>query len=113
MPGRRGTESDFELTLIERLEGLGYAHHAGPDLDRPHEEVVLKDVLRAELAKRYEDLPGKAIDDAVTVFSRPEGVDTLRRNLAFHEKLVRGHELPVEWPDGRREVRHVYAIDWE
>ena len=56
----RGTETQFELTTIERLEGQGYIHRFGPDLARPHEEVVLRDVLRASLADRYPDLPPAA-----------------------------------------------------
>ena len=30
----RGSESDFELTTIERLEGLGYRDAAGKQLER-------------------------------------------------------------------------------
>lgn len=113
MSGHRGTESTFELTTIERLEQLDYEWFAGPDLDRPHKDVVLKDRLRASIESRYPDLPDSAIDIAVLQFSQPEGVDPIRRNKTFHEMLVRGIELPVEWPDGTREHRHVYAIDWD
>ncbi len=109
----RGTESDFELTTIERLERLGYQHVLGPDLERPHEEVVFKDVLRANLAERYPDLPDKALDEAVAQITRPQGVDTLRRNMAAHEMLVKGLELRVELPGGRVEHRHIYPIDWD
>ncbi len=109
----RGTESTFELTTIERLEQFDYTWRPGQDLPRPHDEVVLKDRLRDSLRKRYSDLPENAIDSAVLQFSQPGGVDALRRNMAFHELLVRGLELPVEWPDGRREHRHIYAVDWD
>lgn len=109
----RGTETEFELTTIERLEGQGYTHLFGPDLARPHEEAVLRDVLRASLAGRYPDLPAASLDEAVTMFSRPAGADTLRRNMAFHQMLVRGLELKVEHPDGRAEHRLIYAVDWE
>ena len=109
----RGTESTFELTTIERLEQLDYVYHSGPDIDRPQDEVVLKDVLRANLASRYPDLPARALDEAVARISRPEGVDTLRRNMAFHQMLTRGFELPVDLPDGRKTHRHIYAIDWQ
>lgn len=113
MSGHRGTETTFELTTIERLEQLGYHHQHGEDLDRPHDEVVLKDVLRPSLARRYPDLPPKAIDEAVAQLSRPPGVDTIRRNMTFHQMLVRGFELKVEFPDGRTEHRHIHPIDWE
>jgi type I site-specific restriction-modification system R (restriction) subunit len=82
--------------------------------------VVLPGRLRAFLAKRYPDLPAAALDEATRRFSRPEGVDTLRRNLAFHELLRRGiDDLRVERPaapggePARVEHRHVYAVDWE
>ncbi len=113
MSGNRGTETTFELTTIERLELLCYQHQHGEDLDRPHDEVVLKDVLRASLARRYPELPVKTIDEAVAQLSRPQGVDTIRRNMAFHQMLVRGFELKVEFADGRTEHRHIHPIDWE
>ncbi len=113
MAGKHGTETDFELATIQRLEALGYQHLLGPEITRPHEEVVLLGLLRASLARRYPDLPEAARDQAVTRIVRPQGVDTLRRNLAFHETLTRGFELKVELPDGRVEMRHLYAIDWE
>jgi type I restriction enzyme, R subunit len=95
---RRGTETEFELTTIERLKRLGYTHRHGEDIDRPHDEVVLKDVLRANLPRRYPDLPDRALNEAVAQFSRPQGVDTIRRNFAFHEMLVKGMELRIELP---------------
>src|SRR4051812_13585209 len=109
----RGTETDFELTTIERLLQQGYDHQHGEELARPHDEVVLRGVLRDELARRYADLPDPTLDQVVARFARPEGVDTLRRNLAFHRDLTRGVEVKVERPDGRVEHRHVYAIDWD
>ena len=109
-----GTESEFEETTIERLKALGWEHTHGTDLVRSNDEVVLPEVLREFLKSRYADLPAAAIDEAVKVFTRPEGVDTLRRNKAFHELLTRGYDkLRVDRPDGTFEIRHVYAIDWD
>ena len=113
MAGNRGTETTFELTTIERLEQLGYVFQAGPDIERPQDEVVMKDVLRENLAARYPDLPARALDEAVARISRPDGVDTLRRNMAFHKMLVGGFELPVELAGGKKTHWHVHPIDWE
>lgn len=110
----RGTETDFELTTIERLERLGYTHVHGEEITRPHEEVVLKDRLRAYLAEAYKGvLPDASIDEAVARFSRPEGVDTLRRNMAFHLAATRGLEIRVERADERVEHAHIYPINWD
>lgn len=111
--GHRGTETDFELTTIERLERLGYTHVHGEEITRPHEEVVLKDRLRAHLVSAYPELPAASIDDAVARFSRPEGIDTLRRNMAFHLAATRGLEIRVEREDGQVEYAHVYPIKWD
>lgn len=112
MPSHRGAETDFELTLIERFEQQGYTHLLGLELDRPADDVVLRDVLHANLAERYPSLPPRAIDDAVARIARPEGVDTIHRNRAFHRMLLKGLELPVEYPDGRRESAYIWPIDW-
>jgi type I restriction enzyme R subunit len=110
----RGTETQFELTTIERLEQLKYRYCAGEDIKRPEGAVVIKEILKYELTRRYRELPEPAIDQAVARFSRPDGVDTLRRNLSFHQSLVRGiDDLKVDWPDGKTEYRHIHAIDWE
>src|ERR1035437_8691901 len=101
MSDRRGTESAFELTPIPPLEKLGYRYTPGIELDRPPDEVVLRRHLRNFLAHQYPDLPDAAIELAVIHFMRPEGVDTLRRNMAFHERLVRGYELPLELVPGQ------------
>src|SRR6185503_5650155 len=102
--GHRGTETTFELTTIERLEKLGYEWVHGSEVIRSDEgEVVLRSVLRDNLAARYPDLPGATLDEAVRRVARPEGVDPLLRNANLHQLITRGFELKVEWPDGRTE----------
>lgn len=124
-----GSESQFEWTTIERLKALGYAHVHGSELAAgarlDDSEVVLKDRLRAFLVRRYgrtitrpDGLPDAAIDLAVSAFARPVGVDTLRRNAAFHAALRGGVEIPVEEPGAAgkpptKRIAHIYAVDWE
>jgi len=111
--GKRGTETEFELTTIDRLLLLGYDYCHGEELGRSsHVEVVLKDRLRASMAARYPTLPATAVEEAVGAFAQPEGTDPLRRNMAFHRALTRGYELQVEREDGTLEDHLVYAIDW-
>jgi type I restriction enzyme R subunit len=112
MAGHRGTETTFELTTIERLEQLGYNYLLGLELERPQDEVVLKDLLRANLAMRYPELPLSAREEAVSCICRPDGVDTIRRNKTFHQILTRGFEQKVEFPDGRVEHVHIHPVAW-
>lgn len=110
---RRGTETEFELSTIERLERQGYEYRLGLDIKRSSVEVVLVDRLASSLSKRYPELPKDSIDQAVARFSRPQGVDLIRRNLDFHVVATRGWEVPVERPGKARTFRHIYPIDWD
>lgn len=108
------TETDFEVATLERLRRLGYDYAYGEDMERPSREVVvLKDRLKSFLRKRYPDVPDALIDEAVRWFSRPEGVDPLRRNLAFHESAVHGVILSHKGKSGKEVPHHLYPIDWE
>jgi type I restriction enzyme R subunit len=117
MPGAWGTETEFEQTTLERLRALGYTHAIGAEIAEKHRtsesEVVFRTILLEHLTKRYSHLPAESVDEAVRVFARPDGVDTLRRNMAFHTMLRSGIELRVQRADGTRTVEHVYAVDWE
>lgn len=109
----RGAETDFELTTIERLEALGYEHSPAPELHRAPEEVVLVEDVRAFLEQEYPDLPAASIDFAVSRLTRPEGVDTIRRNLDFHTLLTKGFEVPVDEPGKARRFVHVAPVAWD
>ncbi|MGD9588734.1 MAG: type I restriction endonuclease subunit R [Pyrinomonadaceae bacterium] len=111
--GHRGTETDFELTTIERLEGQGYVYVHGEEFERPHEEVVLRDRLCQFLAAEYPTLPEASLAEAVARFAAPDGADTMRRNMAFHRDVTRGIEIRIEHEDGTTEDKHIYPINWE
>ncbi|MGD9684465.1 MAG: type I restriction endonuclease subunit R [Candidatus Obscuribacterales bacterium] len=129
-----GSETEFELNTIERLKRSGYSHVNGGDLDRDSKSVVLLDVLRDSLTRRYPELSSEALQEAVDKITGPEGVDTLHRNRFFHtEILTKGFELKVEVklpmvaeasetsypnlmhsaPEIRQKVLHIYPVDWE
>ena len=126
----RGNESTFEEATIQRLRLLGYEYVYGPELDRDPSQVVLLDVLRANLRERYPQLSETDLSAAIERITRPAGATTLYRNEAFHTGvLTRGFELVVDRPmsvaDARavgrpmltgpvdREVVHIHPIDWE
>jgi hypothetical protein len=54
---QRVTETTCELTTIRRLEGQGYQHLPGLELERPLEQVVFPEMLRSFMALHYPKLP--------------------------------------------------------
>jgi type I restriction enzyme, R subunit len=108
----RGSETEFELTTIERLIQQEFDYTHGEEIERPHDEVVLRVILKDKLVEFYSDLPDNAIEFVVNRLTRPEGVDTLQRNKKFHEDLTKGFEVPYERDDGVKNHVHVYPINW-
>ncbi len=126
----RSNESTFEAATIQRLHMLSYQYKYGPELERDPGEVVLHSVLRENLHTRYPSLTQSALDAAIDKITRPEGPDTLTRNLHFHTAILsRGFELSVERAPGSeaggtgkgmlgpdravRETVHIHPIDWQ
>jgi type I restriction enzyme R subunit len=108
------SESDFEMVTIERLQALGYAHRPGGETARAHDgQVIFSDVLARHLARQYPHVPESTRAEAVRRFTRPEGVDLLRRNMDFHLRLVKGEEFAIERPDGTKEYVHLRALNWD
>jgi type I restriction enzyme, R subunit len=105
-------EFHFEQATIDRLQQLGYRFQNGGDIERPLHTVVLADVLRQYLRRRYPHLPAEAVELAVRTISAPDGVDLTRRNLTFHRWLRQGLELAYE-VDGEEKYEHIHLADFE
>ena len=108
-----GTESQFEETCIDRLKAIGYRYQYGPELAIDHSQsVVLTDVLRNYLTRRYRNLPANVIDSAIEQISNPAGLTTERRNMAFQAMFRSGLTLNYE-VDGQEESEHIHLADFE
>ncbi len=110
---KRGTETEFELAAIERLETLGYTHIHGEEIERDRKEVILKDRLRIHLEKAYPHIPARNLESLVSNLSRPEGVNLLLRNKSFHLAATNGIEVKIEGKEKSDKHMHVYPINWE
>lgn len=107
-------ENTFEYTTIDRLKALGYRYQHGKYIKRELHTVLLPDLLRAHLQRRYYDLPPAAIEAAIEQFSRPAGVTLERRNREFQRLFRDGIIIRYEDPTTREEkYRHLYAIDFD
>ncbi len=105
------TESTFEEATIQRLQQLGYRYQYAGEIERPLNSVVLEDILRAHLQRRYRDLPAAAIEQAIQTVRAPEGMTLDRRNMAFQKLLREGLTLHYEI-DGLEHSRHIYFVDF-
>lgn len=107
----KANESTFEQATIERLAALGYRYQHGAEIERTPQTVILAEVLRGYLQRRYGHLPARAVEQAVEQLRAPEGVNLERRNLAFQRLLREGFTLRYEVA-GEERFEHIYPVDF-
>jgi type I restriction enzyme R subunit len=113
-------ESDVEEATLDWFVELGYARAHGPDLApdgaRPertsYAEVVLRERLRAALARINPQVPASARDEAERKVLRAEHPDLVERNRHFHRLLVDGVDVDYHGPDGRLVHDKVWLLDF-
>lgn len=93
-----------------------YGPDIAPDSDKParesYNQVVLKDVLTASVNRINPHLPEECVEQVLSAVLKPQSLDLLVNNRAFHKMLIEG--VPVQYKkDG--EVKHdqAFLIDFE
>ncbi|MDD2790625.1 MAG: type I restriction endonuclease subunit R [Sulfurimonas sp.] len=106
------TENEIELFAIELFEKLGYNYIYAPELERNHEEVLLKGRLINAVEKINPSLPQSAIEDAIKQIERIKSSELLSDNETFHKLLVEGVKVDVQ-RDGITRGEIVHLVDFE
>ena len=105
------TENEIELFAIELFEKLGYSYIYAPELERNHEEILLKDRLLNAVEKINPSLPQSAIEDAIKQIERIKSSELLSDNETFHKLLVEGVKVDVQ-RDGITRGEIVHLVDF-
>ncbi|PVZ65660.1 type I restriction endonuclease subunit R [Pelagibaculum spongiae] len=92
------TEQQLEKAIIQLLGEQGYPHVAGSQITRAPEEVLIKDDLRAFLAKQYkaEGITQGEIDSVIRQLATLPASDVYDSNKQFCEWLSDGFLLKRE-----------------
>ena len=115
------TESILEDTCLDWLNELGWRRIHGPDIapDSPnaerssYSEVILKERLRAALARINPEVPDTGIDQAVKTLSAAHSPDLIVNNRNFHRCLTDGIDVEVTSKEEYGGVKHlkVFLVD--
>jgi len=113
------TEDQLEQLCLEWFAEGGWEVAHGPDLapDGPvperadYRQVLLPGDLEAAIRRINPHLPESAIEQVVAKVSKPESLDPVVSNRAFHRLLLDG--VPVEYKrDDERVHDHAFLIDF-
>ena len=111
MPGFY-TEADYENSVIELFENMGYQHVYGPDIDRDFTSPLYDVILEESLERLNPNLPADAIKDALYKLRNFDTGELVQKNEIFMEYLQNG--IPVRYfVKGEEQSNIVYLVDYK
>lgn len=106
------TEADYENSIIELFQNMGYRHVYGPDIERdftsPFYDVELIDALH----RLNPNMPEDGIEDALYKLKNFENGELVQKNAVFMDYLQ--HGIEVRYLDkGEERSGLVYLVDYQ
>lgn len=106
------TEADYEKSVIELFQNLGYSYIYAPELERDYSCPVLESTLQDCLVKINRNLPYAAIMEAIGKLRDFDAGSLLQRNEIFMNYMQNG--IPVKYVEaGEERTNIVYLIDYD
>ena len=110
MPGF--IEADYENSVIELFQNMGYQHAYGPDIERDYKSPLYEEVLIDSLHRLNHGLPEAAIEDALYKLKNFENGTLVQKNTVFMNYLQNGIEVSYH-DKGETKADIVYIVDYE
>lgn len=105
------TEANYENSVIELFEEMGYTHIYGPDIERDFTSPLYNDVLLEYIHSLNPNLPDDAIADALYKLRNFENGELVQKNEIFMDYLQNG--IPVRFfVKGEEQSSIVYLVDY-
>lgn len=105
------TEADYENSIIELFQGMGYQHIYGPDIERDFTNPLYEAELLAALTRINPDMPADAISDALFKLKNFENAELVQKNAVFMDYLQHGIEVRY-LVKGEERSGLVYLVDY-
>ena len=105
------TEADYENSIIELFQGMGYQHVYGPDIERDFTNPLYETELLAALSRINPDMPADAISDALFKLKNFENAELVQKNAIFMDYLQHGIEVRY-LVKGEERSGLVYLVDY-
>ena len=109
MPGF--IEADYENSLIELFQNMGYQYVYGPDVDRDYKSPLYDEILLDSLYRLNPSLPDAAIEDALYKLKNFENGTIVQKNTVFMNYLQNGIEVSYHHK-GETKSDIVYIADF-
>lgn len=105
------TEADYENSIIELFQNMGYQHVYGPEIERDFKSPLHNDVLLEYVRRLNKSLPEDAISDALYKLKNYENGELVQKNEVFMDYLQNG--VPVRYTEKGEERSDIaYLVDY-
>ncbi len=106
------TEANYENSIIELFQNMGYQHIYGPEIERDFYSPLYNDVLLERIYRLNPSLPEDAISDALYKLKNYENGDLVQKNEVFMDYIQNG--IPVRYNANGEECSSiVYIVDYK
>ena len=106
------TEADYENSVIELFQNMGYRHVYAPDLERDFKSPLYEEELDEALHRLNPTMPEDAIADALYKLKNFENAELVQKNALFMDYLQHGVEVRY-FVKGEERSGLVYLVDYK
>lgn len=106
------TEANYENSIIELFQNMGYRHVYGPDLERDFRSPLYEEELLSALRRLNPKMPEDAITDALFKLKNFENAGLVQKNELFMDYLQHGIEVRY-FVKGEERSGLVYIVDYK
>lgn len=106
------TESDYENSIIELFENMGYRYICGYDLDRDYYSPLYESELVESLYRINPNMPNDAIQDALDKLYNFQNADLIQKNEVFMDYIQNGITVTY-FNNGEKIEEIVYLVDYK
>lgn len=106
------TEADYENSIIELFQNMGYRYVYAPDLERDFRSPLYEEELLSALHRLNPTIPEDAITDALFKLKNFENAELIQKNELFMDYLQHGIEVRY-FVKGEERSDLVYLVDYK
>ena len=106
------TEADYENSIIELFQNMGYRYVYAPDLERDFRSPLYEEELVSALHRLNPTMPEDAITDALFKLKNFENAELVQKNELFMDYLQHGIEVRY-FVKGEERSGLVFIVDYK
>lgn len=106
------TEADYENTIIELFQEMGYRHVYGPNVERDFSSPLYENELEESLNRLNPNMPKEATAEALYKLKNFENANLVQKNSVFTDYLQHGIEVRY-FVKGEERSGLMYLADYQ